>query len=114
MSNMIKLTMENKSNILGNDPINVTIMKFGNRQKIVRKAQIIEIDHLPNVQAGQKIEIVGFHISESGEYKEVKIPVKIIEPIHLGEKIKIVKKKHRTRYRRTIGFRAKLTLVEVL
>jgi ribosomal protein L21 len=110
---MIKLAMENQSNTSGNEP-DITIIQFGNKQKIVRKNQIIEIDHLPDGKTGDTIDIPGFSVSNTGKYLEIKIPVRIVEPTYLGEKIKIVKKKRRARYRRTIGFRAKLTLVEVL
>lgn len=110
---MIKLAMENQSNTSGNEP-DVVIIQFGGKQKIVKKNQIIEIDHVPDVHIGQTINLSGFYISHSGKYEEIKIPVKVVEPVYLGEKIKIVKKKRRARYRRTIGFRAKLTLVEVL
>ena len=105
--------MENKSNNLGNEPKDIMIIQFGNKQKIVRKDQHVQVDHMPEVKKDQILEIEGFHISQQGNNK-IKIKVKVIEPTILGEKIKIVKKKRRARYRRTIGFRAKLTLLEVL
>jgi ribosomal protein L21 len=111
---MIKLAMENKSNKVGSEPLDIVILQFGNKQKIVRIGQSVEVDHIPNVEKGQIIFLPAFHVSTDQNLKEMKIKAEVIESTYLGEKIKIVKKRKRTGYRRTIGFRVKMTLVKIM
>lgn len=94
------------------------MIKTGGKQYKVSEGDIIEIDRIAGKDGKINFEEVLMLVSDgkvkvgkpflSGE----KVVAKILEDIR-GEKVRVAKFKSKVRYRRTTGFRAALTRVQI-
>ncbi|NDK08066.1 50S ribosomal protein L21 [Candidatus Gracilibacteria bacterium] len=99
----------------------LAVVELGGNQFIVKKGDIIDVKKL-GLEAGEDLTVEAMLISDE-EGKDVKvgtptiagskIEFKVIEEFK-GEKMRVFKMKSKKRYARTIGFRPKLTKLEVL
>ena len=94
------------------------IIRTGGKQYKVTPGDIIEIDRLPQDKTEDVIfEDVLLHVLDNkieiGKPRlKAKVKAKILEH-KKGEKIRVSKFKAKSRYRKTIGFRAFLTKVQI-
>lgn len=95
------------------------VLKIGGKQYKVSKGDVIEVDKL-SIEKGKEITIdevllfVSDGIVEAGTPKvsNVKVKAKVLDQI-LGAKIRVAKFKAKVRYRRVMGFRPKLTRLQI-
>jgi large subunit ribosomal protein L21 len=95
------------------------VIKSGGKQYKVSEGDIIEVDRLALKSEDKLVfDEVLLKVSDSGVkigtpfLKGEKVEGKLIAEV-LGEKIKVSKYKAKVRFRRTTGFRAKLTKVQI-
>lgn len=95
------------------------VIKSGGKQYRVKEGDILEVDKLPvkkneSVVFDQVLLWVGEDSVKVGTpiLKDIKIQGKVVDQIK-GEKLYVRKFKSKVRYRRTMGFRALLTRVEI-
>jgi len=94
------------------------VIKSGGKQYRVSEGDIIEIDRLPESKGKISFEDVLLFVSDgsvkigrpyvSGE----KVEASLVENLK-GDKIRVSKYKAKARYRRTIGFRASISRVQI-
>lgn len=94
------------------------IIESGGKQYKVSAGTIIDVDNLQATEGSFVFERVLLHVSGA----DVKIGMPFVEGLSVagkilgpkkGEKIRVSKFKSKARYRKSIGFRAQLTSVEV-
>lgn len=95
------------------------VIKTGGKQYKVSKGLVIEVDKLPN---GKDKEIIFSDVLlwvANGESKigkprveGVKVKARVLDQIK-GKKIRVAKFKAKVRYRRLIGFRPRLTRLQI-
>lgn len=95
------------------------IIANGGKQYKVTEGQVLELDKLP-VEPGSEytldkvlMTVDGDNVSLGKPYLEnVTVTAKVLEQTK-GDKIRVSKYKAKAKYRRTTGFRASLTKVEI-
>lgn len=95
------------------------IIKTGGKQYKVSKGDIIELDKLPNEKDKEVIFSDVLLWVSNGRTKigipkveDVKVRARILDQIK-GEKIRVAKFKAKARYRRVMGFRPRLTRLQI-
>lgn len=97
----------------------IAVIKTGGKQYKVKEGQKIKIEKLDE-DKGKKVKFETF-LTASADGKEFslgkpslgeKVEGKILEHSQ-GKKVKVVKYKNKTRYKRTIGHRQQFTKVEI-
>lgn len=100
--------------------MNYAVIAHGGKQYKVSKGSVLELDRIA-VEPGKEFTLESVLLAVDGdsiqygtpELKNVTVKAKVLDQIK-GEKIRISQYKAKVRHRRTIGFRAQLTKVEIL
>jgi large subunit ribosomal protein L21 len=95
-------------------------VKTGGKQYLVKEGMMITVDQL-NIEKGKKVELETIlKFNEEGKAFELgqpilkeKVSAEVIDNIK-GDKIRIVKFKAKSRYRKVRGFRARLTKLKII
>lgn len=95
------------------------VIKLGGAQHLVREGDVFEVNKLDE-EAGKSFDVSEVLLIQSGEdvqigtpfLEKTKVTLKVVEQTK-GDKVTTRTFKAKTRYRRTVGQRPKLTKVEV-
>jgi large subunit ribosomal protein L21 len=87
------------------------IVEAGGKQIVCKPGDRILIDKIDEIKEGDKIKLKLLFKDNKAINGEIDCHVK--DPLILGEKIRIYKTRRRKGYEKTIGFRAKYTMIEV-
>ena len=96
------------------------VVNSGSKQYKVSEGDVILVDRLSDVKANDSYDFPQVLLVVDGDKREVGAPTlsgvsvtgKILEDVR-GPKIRVAKFKAKARYRRTTGFRAALTRVQI-
>lgn len=100
--------------------MNYAIISNGGKQYKVSKGTVLELDKV-DAEAGKEIELDQVLLTADGDsvavgtpfLQNVSVTAKVLDHTQ-GDKIRVSQFKAKARHRRTIGFRAQLTKVEII
>jgi large subunit ribosomal protein L21 len=87
------------------------IVDVGGKQIMCSHGDEILVDSIKEAKEGKVVEMK--LVFEDGKAVDNIVKCVVLEPLVLGEKIRIFKQKRRKGYRKTLGFRAKYTKIVV-
>jgi large subunit ribosomal protein L21 len=96
------------------------VVEISGKQYKIQEKDVLEVDHIPG-SAGDVIKIEKILMVDDGKTTNVGTPyiekavvsAKILDQIR-GEKIHVARYKSKVRYRKSRGFRASLTKLEIV
>lgn len=99
--------------------MNYAVIKSGGKQYKVASGDVIEVDRIPETKDKKIVFDKVLLLNIDGKVRlgkpyleKTEVIGKILEQTK-GDKIRVAKFKSKVRYRRAVGFRAKLTKVEI-